>query len=127
MVKTNFRSLAVVMFDAMRIKGGQALSLLVFILVATCIADQSPPIGPPPIQCVQGNDDQVMSLHLLQNNQLSDLQLRYATIQQQQTPGNRRYNLFWSEFESSPPASAPIPCPAGTQLIPTNEVRYVVA
>ena len=97
-----------------------ALFLLICMLV-TCRA-LTPPIGPPPIQCVQGNDDQVMSLHLLQNNQLPDLKLRYATVQQQLTPGNRRYNLFWSEFESTAPASAPIACPPGTQLIPTNEV-----
>ena len=83
-----------------------ALFLLICMLV-TCRA-LTPPIGPPPIQCVQGNDDQVMSLHLLQNNQLPDLKLRYATVQQQLTPGNRRYNLFWSEFESTAPASVGI-------------------
>jgi hypothetical protein len=83
-----------------------------------------PPAGPPSIQGVQGNDDQVMSLHLLQNGQLSDLKLRYTTIQQQLAPGNRRYNMFWSEFEMDSPSAAPMPCRTGTVLIPANEVRH---
>ena len=86
----------------------------------------SPPVAPPSTQGVQGNDDQVMSLHLLQNGQLSDLKLRYTTIQQQLAPGNRRYNMFWSEFESTLPASEPISCPTGTLLVPNNEVASIV-
>ncbi len=97
--------------------------LLLYPIHILAAVVSSPGAGPPVTQGVQGNDDQVMSLHLLQNGQLSDLKLRYATIQQQLAPGNRRYNMFWSEFESNSPSSSPMPCPAGTVLIPTNEVR----
>jgi hypothetical protein len=57
---------------------------------------------------------------------MADLKLRYDTIQKKLVPGNRRYNLFWSEFESTEPASAPFLCPAGTVLVPSNEVVRVL-
>ena len=98
--------------------------LLLFFLVHVCLASLIPPVGPPPIQGVQGNDDQVMSLHLLQAGEMSNLKLRYEKIQEKLAPGNRRYNLFWSEFESTSSAPAPLMCPSGTLLIPANEVRY---
>lgn len=97
--------------------------LLLFFLVHVCQASLIPPVGPPPIQGVQGNDDQVMSLHLLQGGEMTNLKLRYEKIQEKLAPGNRRYNLFWSEFESTSSAPAPLMCPSGTLLIPANEVR----
>jgi hypothetical protein len=103
----------------------QAAALLLCLIHAS-VTGLSPPPGPPRIQGVQGNDDQVMSLHLLQNGQMADLKLRYDTIQKKLVPGNRRYNLFWSEFESTEPASAPFLCPAGTVLVPSNEVVRVL-
>jgi hypothetical protein len=97
---------------------------LLFCLCCVSFARLIPPPRAPPIQGVQGNDDQVMALYLLQNGLMDDLQLRYAAIQQNFAPGNRRYNLFWSEFESTEPASAPVPCPSGTVLVPLNEVAF---
>jgi hypothetical protein len=63
-----------------------------------------------------------MSLHLLETGRIEDLDLRYRTIQEKLTPGNRRYNLFWTEFESTLPSSAPMTCPPATLLVPANEV-----
>lgn len=100
--------------------------VLLLYPILICIAALNPPVGPPSIQGVQGNDDQVMSLYLLQGGQMQDLKLRYTTIQQKLVPGNRRYNLFWSEFESTLPASEPISCPTGTLLVPNNEVASIV-
>ena len=98
------------------------LCFCVFMLAHSFASSPRPPVGPPSIQCIQGNDDQVMSLHLLETGRIIDLNLRYRTIQQKLTPGNRRYNLFWTEFESTLPSSAPMTCPSATLLVPANEV-----
>lgn len=46
---------------------------------------------------------------------------RYARLADLK-PGIRRYNMFWSSFESgkTPSSAAPMPCPAGFELTPPN-------
>ena len=41
--------------------------------------------------------------------------LRYAALDADIQPGMRRYNAFWSAFESAPPSDTPQACPRRQQ------------
>ena len=47
---------------------------------------------------------------------ISEADLRYMALQSTVAPSVRRYNLFWSSFETSrvAPSTEPLHCPAGT-------------
>ena len=83
--------------------------------------------GVPRPQGLQGHDDENWPVQLLvrsanQSTATPMLTARYEVLRQMR-PGIRRYNMFWSGFESAIASSSTsaIVCPAGTQKVPTSE------
>jgi hypothetical protein len=74
--------------------------------------------GPPRIRGVQGVDDQAIPFSLIGS---TDLATRYASLEEFVTPGNRRYNLFWTAFEPTKSSTSPLACGPGFIATPLNE------
>ena len=76
--------------------------------------------GVPFPQGLQGHDDENWPAQLAHDPDA--LNARYKALGAMQ-PGIRRYNMFWSTFESVQSAAAPMQCPAGTELHPSGADR----
>jgi hypothetical protein len=85
-----------------------------------CLSVSIPKGGPPIIRGLQGNDDEEIPVDLISDP--SSLQARYDNLEKLLSPGNRRYNMFWTSFEDAQPSSpAPISCDSSHILTPANE------
>jgi hypothetical protein len=75
-------------------------------------------------QALQGHDDENWPSSLVDagGGPTNALRARYKALGAMQ-PGIRRYNMFWSAFESGCPSAhaLPLSCPAGYLLTPANE------
>ena len=73
--------------------------------------------GVPYPQGLQGHDDENWPTRLVHDQ--AALAARYKALGAMQ-PGIRRYNMFWSAFESVKSAAEPMACPAGTEPHPSS-------
>lgn len=97
--------------------------LLTLICAGVSSALPSFPNGSPPrIRGLQGVDDQGIPFSLIGT---PDLALRYASLETNIAPGNRRYNLFWMAFEPTESSSTPLTCDNGFIAIPANETDRI--
>jgi hypothetical protein len=97
------------------------ITLALALASSSALATPLIPRGlPPQTRGLQGTDDQGVSNALVGDP--TNLALRYANLEQQISPGNRRYNFFWSSYEDQLPASpTPLACDASHILVPANE------
>ena len=79
---------------------------------------QAPLLAPgvPYPQGLQGHDDENWPAQLAHDHDA--LAARYEALGALE-PGIRRYNMFWSSFESVKSSATAMPCPAGTELHPS--------
>jgi hypothetical protein len=110
---------------------GQRVEAQLGFLSSVCAAPApTPPPAPPPSivvpglpwpQGLQGHDDENWPTRLFSTGQHAALQQRYARLAALK-PGIRRYNMFWSAFESAqqPSSAAPKACPPGFEPTPPN-------
>lgn len=83
----------------------------------------------PPLQALQGVDDQSMTWYIMGHGAddgggQRNLQERYATIGSELKPGIRRYNFFWDGIEVVASQATPFGsggCDAGFSPVPANE------
>lgn len=67
-----------------------------------------------------GHDDENYPFALLdQNLDSPQLSARYSALGKMK-PGIRRYNMFWSSMELVPSSEAPMQCPQGQILVPSD-------
>ena len=101
-----------------------------FLSSICAVPAPTPPPPPPPSiiapglpwpQGLQGHDDENWPQQLFAAGKHEELQQRYTQLGALK-PGLRRYNMFWSTFESGTTASSavPIACEAGFELTPAN-------
>ena len=94
------------------------------LALAVTAAAAAPPIprgGPPPTRGLSGVDDQGIP-DMLYATDRAALAARYASMGARLAPGNRRYNLFWMNFEDAgAPTAAPRECAPTHVAVPTNE------
>ena len=94
------------------------------VVATTASLAAAPPPGPPALRGMQGVDDDSMTSETYTWHN-GTLEARYLALNATLRPGLRRYNVFWSGLEPTPPSATPRACPAGFLAVPASEAERV--